>query len=103
MDGKGLPYFHGDTFRGNRIYYVAGTVIQPDLPFWVACRDALAGCGLVDARAKPEQTWEALAYWQTTGPSLFTNSKVTTPPIRSAYLLQQVEPLFTESAHNTTL
>ncbi len=101
MECRGLPHFTLDTFRGNKIYYVASAVLFPDIPLWVVCRDVLANVSLSEPDATLEQVWTTLSYWQTNGPSLFATSNLTTQPREPANLLRQIEPIFFQSAHNS--
>ncbi len=101
MDGKGLPYFSTGTFKGNKVYYVAAAVLYPDQPLWSACRDALVRVNLIEPHATADQTWATLSFWQTTGPSLFATSALTTHPREPDSLLRQIEPIFLRYAHNS--
>ena len=102
MDGQGLPFFKRGIYKGNKTYYLAAAVLEPDLPFWQACRSHLVAHDLIDIDAGIEATWITLNHWQLKAPSMFPSTGVTTAPRRPTLLLENIERAYRLSAHNSS-
>ena len=103
MEGKGLPFFRSDIFKGVQVYYLASAILEPTAPLWIACRAHLASAQLTDPNASPESVWAALTYWQITAPQRFRSSALTTRPLRPRRLIQDLEAAFMASVHNSPI
>jgi hypothetical protein len=93
---EGLPAFSKGLFRRNRIYYVAGPVLWPDLPLWQACR---LGCERLSKRnpdAAPDEVWAEVE-----GLALMHTWPTPYRPRSARQMLDEVKPLFDASVNNS--